>query len=329
MGKRRKLKFGRGIEGDIIHTPQFHYWVEVLKHYPMMAVETQFESTGSSSSTEMGTTPSISNDSNTSMTSDPSSSNTSPNDNGTDPKDADDPQIESSSTSTRPNKRLRYGARLTVDEIFAKRIECIHEAIRVAKLKGRPEHIVEGIGQATEQKDTWRLKKSTVQTALPKSDYFLCIQDVVAAGRARLARLHPESCADDSEEETESSEEESSSSDKQSSYEVTALVHQVEKHHSWQPMETSYTEVPKRNYSWQAGHHAAAASSASASVENTSTTGNLFGDVVQRALERQMRLAISNDSKRLRKVCMCRYCINSSPHQTDKSKRFQSFLKSE
>ena len=148
-------------------------------------------------------------------------------------------QSESNSTPTQSEKPWRYGARLTVDEIYAKRIECIHEAIRVAKLKARPEHIVEGVGQATEQKDTWRLKKSTIQTALPKSDYVQCIQDVVAAGRARLARLHAELNLDDSEDETESSDVESTSSDEQSSCEVTVLEHQVEKHHSWQPMETT------------------------------------------------------------------------------------------
>ena len=291
----------------------------------MMAVETQFESTGSSSSsTEMGTTASISNDADISMVGNPSSSNNENDSSSTDPKDTDDPQSESNSTPTQSEKPWRYGARLTVDEIYAKRIECIHEAIRVAKLKARPEHIVEGVGQATEQKDTWRLKKSTNQTALPKSDYVQCIQDVVAAGRARIARLHAELNLDDSEDETESSDVESTSSDEQSSCEVTVLEHQVEKHHSWQTMETPYAQVPKRNYSWQAG--AAAAGSASMPVESISTTGNLFGDIVHRAIERQMRLATSDDSKRLRKVCMCRYCINSSPHQTDESKLFSSSL---
>ena len=59
----------------------------------MMAVETQFESTGSSPPTEMGTTASISNDADISMVGNPSSSNNENDSSSTDPKDTDDPPI--------------------------------------------------------------------------------------------------------------------------------------------------------------------------------------------------------------------------------------------
>jgi hypothetical protein len=230
-------------------------------------------------------------------------------------------------TTTNGTKRYRY---LSDGELYSKWFECVHDAARVARLKRRPQHIVEGVGTATEQKDTWRLKKSTIQTALPESGYVRCIQDVAAAGRARLVRLNIQCDGDVNELDVSDDSDVLSTSSNystESSGEIISRSEQykVQKYHSWQPqVDSSHhcAQISNRNCSWQAGDGVAAVTN-----ENQRTiSGDFFGDIVKRALERQLRLQNSRDCIRLTKLCFCKFCVTASPQQTEDSKVFPDSL---
>mmetsp|Transcript_23101 Transcript_23101/g.37532 ORF Transcript_23101/g.37532 Transcript_23101/m.37532 type:complete len:299 (+) Transcript_23101:425-1321(+) len=223
-------------------------------------------------------------------------------------------------TSTASATRRHNSRYLSDEELYALRSEWVQEAARVGRLRSPPEHVVESVGLATEEKqDTWRLKSSAVEAGLTTSHYVQVMNDAAAMGRARLLRTNsPSSVLSDelNEEATVETKENSMSL------------------RTPRPLPRTFFQAQKRSHSWSAGDIAFLQDAPSTmeklptvprrqypsvlEEESNSPRGSFLYEIVEKAQEHEQR--VQKSSTRLTQVCTCKYCITASPSQTDESK---------